>query len=132
MGMIGFDVRTSLRAVEDVVCRVMDELCVDLAAGHGDVANGECIGLEGGERFPLSDVDLVVSGGVDHHLRVRFGERLFDTMCIRNIERLPVEWLNSPSAAPKFAAQFDTELAATAKDHDLLLHLFAEYRSTGE
>ena len=90
-GEIGFDVRTSEGAIEDVVGGEVDELGVDLSAGDGEIAGAEGVGLVGDSGFAFGDVDHVVGGRIENDGGIDFGEFGFEGGEVGDIDRGPVE-----------------------------------------
>jgi hypothetical protein len=82
----------------------MNELGIQLAADHRQIAHCERISRIGSQRFALGDIDLVISSGVNHKLRIGGGDRFFDASGICNIKGLAVEPNHVPIALLKFAA----------------------------
>ncbi len=125
MRYIRFYIGAALASIKDVICRIVNEASVTLATGHGNVTNSKRVDLVSGEGLFLGYIDLIVSGGIDDHSRIRFGNSLFDPGRIGNIQRLTVETLHSPSPAFEFGAQLMAELAASAEHNYFLPHPFA-------
>ena len=119
-GGIVFGIGAAGKPVEDVVGGKVDQLRVDLAAGDGQVADGEAVDHERRQGLLFGDVDLVVSGGVEHNGGVVLGQRVLDLRGVGNIDLGPFKTGDLIIAGGKYRFQFDTQLSTTAKDRDSL------------
>jgi hypothetical protein len=122
VGGVGLDVGAAEGAVEDVVGGVVDEAGVDLAAGDGEVADGEGVGHEGGLGFAFGDVDLIVGGGVEDDLGVKGGEGLFDGDGVGYIDLAAFVAPDFVAAFAEFGAEFLAELSAATEYYCFWVH----------
>ena len=116
MRLVFFGVRSAGGAVEDVVGGEVNQLRVQLPAGHGQVADREGVGDEGGLRFIFGDVHLIVGGGVQHQRGVGLSQDAFDAGGIADIDAGAVETGDVITAPGEFMHEFHAELSPAAKD----------------
>ena len=122
--MVLFRVRPARGAVEHVVGRIMYQSCINLAAGHGEIAHGERVCVVGCHGLILGHVNLVVSRGIENNGGVHFSERALHTRAIADVHRRAVEACDRIPPLRKLTEQLNPELSTTPKDDNLMpVHL---------
>src|SRR5262245_10236805 len=104
-------------AVEDIIGREVDQSSVHLPAGEREIAHAEGIGEESGLRLALSDIDLVIGGGVENDAGIKRGERFLDEFPVVDIDCLAGKSLDGVAPRLQLSNQLDTQLTGTAEDY---------------
>src|SRR5215472_11890403 len=74
MSLVGFNIRPSEAAIENIIGGKVDQAGVVLAAGDSKIAHCQRICVVSSARLLLSDIHLIVGGGIENHLRFDAGQ----------------------------------------------------------
>ncbi len=114
MCRVGFGIGPASRAIEHIIGGKMNKTGVQLTAGERQIAHGQGVDLEGGQRFLFGHIHLVVSCGIEHQLRIPRCENRLDLSVIRDVELFAIPTDGFVTAFTQFANQFNAELTTAA------------------
>jgi hypothetical protein len=103
----------------------MHQLGVRLPASDGKITNSHPVDHEGGLRFLLGNIHLIVGGGVEHDCRIALGDATLYLRCVGDVDVRPFEAGDSIPALGELGLQLYAELSATSEYRDpISLHFF--------
>lgn len=127
MGRIFFTIGAASLTVKYVIGGEMHQFRVRIPARDRQIANGQRVHLERGQRLSLGYIYLVVSGGIENHGRIHGGDSAFDRRGVRDIDGGAVEAGDFVPASCEFRLQLHAELTSAAKHGRSLLQRVARF-----
>src|SRR5690242_21285664 len=112
---VSFVVGTPERSVEDIIGRVMHEARINLAASDRQIPHRQRVSHVRSLRLALRNIDLIVSGGIEDHGWIEFGERLLYLRPITDVNLPSFIAANFVPAFAQLGAKFLSELSTAAE-----------------